>query len=142
MKRDSVYHSVLRVASLVVAVVLLFESGLLIESTATMSQNTHLYLANAVGMSASIQPTELNQFTAALTAKEKELAEREASLREREISVNISGGSQNTDKATYILSSILFILLVLIMLNYTLDYLRIREERQYFIPQAVKKLGG
>lgn len=125
------YHRILRVSSLVCAIALLFESGILLDSTAALSQNTHLYLANAVGISVGVAPTELNQYTAALTQKERELNEREAALKQREISVNLSDGgvgSANT-RATYILSGILFILLVLILLNYTLDYLRLKEQR-------------
>ena len=131
MKEHSQYHRVLRVSAVVCALALVFESGLLSESTALLSQNTHRYLASAIGMSASVQPTELNQLTAALTEKQQELAAREAALREREISVDLASGSgSGTDTATYILASVLFILLVLILLNYTLDYLRAREERE------------
>lgn len=107
---------------------LVFESGLLSQATASLSQQTHLYLANAIGMSASVQPTELNQYTAQLNAIEQDLAAREAALREREIMVELSGGPMGTATATYVLASILFILLVLILLNYTLDYLRARDE--------------
>jgi hypothetical protein len=121
---------------LVCAITLVFESGILSESTAVLSQNTHSYLANAVGMSAGVAPTELNQSTAQLTQKERELAAREASLEEREIAVNLSTApnSSSNDRATYILSGILFILLVLILLNYALDYLRRKETQQ---PQTV-----
>jgi hypothetical protein len=121
---------------LVCAITLVFESGILSESTAVLSQNTHSYLANAVGMSAGVAPTELNQYTAQLTQKERELAAREASLEEREIAVNLSTApnSSSNDRATYILSGILFILLVLILLNYALDYLRRKETQQ---PQTV-----
>jgi len=132
----SLYHSILRVSMLVCAITLVFESGILSESTAVLSQNTHSYLANAVGMSAGVAPTELNQYTAQLTQKERELAAREASLEEREIAVNLSTApnSSSNDRATYILSGILFILLVLILLNYALDYLRRKETQQ---PQTV-----
>lgn len=126
--KDSLYHSFLRIAAVVCAVVLVFESGLLSETTAELSQNTHAYLANAIGMSASVQPTELNKYTAELTAKERELAEREAALKEREIAVGLSTDGGSNDTATYILASVLFILLVLILLNYILDYMRAREE--------------
>jgi hypothetical protein len=126
LQQNSMYHSLLRVAALVCALVLVFESGLLHDSTRMMASQTHLYLANAIGMTASVQPTELNQITAELTRKENELAAREAALREREISVDIVAGG-GTDNTTYVLASILFILLVLIILNYTLDYLRLRE---------------
>lgn len=121
------YHRILRIASLVCAFVLVFESGLISESTARISKGTHAYLANAVGMSAAVQPTELNKYTAQLTAKERELEAREAALNAREIDIGLNGGGVTNDTATYILSSILFILLVLILLNYILDYLRLKE---------------
>ena len=127
---DSHYHRILRISALVCAIALVFESGLLVESSAKLAQNTHLYLANAVGMSAGVAPTELNQYTAQLTQKERELDEREAALAEREIEVSLSTQSAaGNDTATYLLASVLFILLVLILLNYTLDYLRLKEQR-------------
>lgn len=94
-----------------------------------MAHDTSVYLANAIGMSASVQPTELNTYTAALTQKERELDSREAALREREVAVNLSTDSNSSDTVTYILASILFVLLVLILLNYTLDYIRAKEAR-------------
>jgi hypothetical protein len=91
-------------------------------------------MANAIGMSASVQPTELNELTAGITQRQQELDAREAALSEREISVGLStSGSAGNDTAIYVLSSILFILLVLILLNYVLDYLRTKE-RQDFQP--------
>jgi hypothetical protein len=127
--QHSSYHRILRISSLVCAVALVFESGVLSESHARVSMGTHAYLASAIGMSVSVQPTELSQYTAELTTIERDLATREASLREREISIGLTSGSQNNDTATYVLASILFILLVLILLNYALDYLRVREEQ-------------
>lgn len=127
----TIYHKVLRVFSAVFALLLIFESGLINEATVKISQDTHMYVANAVGMSASVQPNELNQITAHLTQREKELDQREKELNEREISVNLSTGANiDSDKTTFVLSSILFILLVLILLNYALDYLRSREEME------------
>lgn len=120
------YHRVLRVAVVVCALILVFESGLLSQSTAIISDNTENYLASAIGMSASVQPTELNQLTADITSRQKELDEREAMLREREIAIGLVGGD-SSDNSTYILAGILFILLVLILLNYVLDYLHLRE---------------
>lgn len=125
--KDSMYHRVLRVAAVVAALVLLFESGLVHQSTAVLSSNTHRYLANAVGVGATIEPTELNTMTAELTAQKKALAEREAALREREIAVDL-GGSATDEQATYLLASILFVLLALIVLNYVLDFLRARQK--------------
>jgi len=130
--KNSLYHSILRVSLLVCAITLVFESGILSQSTAVLSQNTHSYLANAVGMSVGVAPTELNQYTAQLTQKERELDKREATLAEREIAVNLTSGQggRSNEQFTYILAGILFILLLLILLNYTLDYLRLKEARQ------------
>ena len=55
----TMYHKVLRVAMVVCAFVLLFESGIVSETTTQLSQNTHQYLANAVGVGASVKPNEL-----------------------------------------------------------------------------------
>lgn len=129
--KQSMYHRVLRVSALTCALVLLFESGLVHQSTAILSQNTHQYLANAVGVGASVEPTELNMVTAELTAAKMELA------REREINVGLKEGGEGSQKTIYILSGILFILLILIVLNYTLDYLRYREQKTLQTKQAV-----
>ncbi|MCA9363044.1 hypothetical protein KC851_01870 [Candidatus Kaiserbacteria bacterium] len=128
MRQHSVYHKILRVAALVCAFILVFQSGLINEYTENLTTDTQNYLANAVGMSASVQPTELNQYTAALTERERELDARELALSQREIAVNVAGQTgSTTDVTTYILASILFVLLILIVLNYALDYLRTRE---------------
>jgi hypothetical protein len=128
MKEHSGYHKFLRVSALVCALTLVFESGLISTSTVALSKNTHQYLANAIGMSASVEPTELNLYTAQLTQKERELEDREAALIEREILVGLSQSENpGNNTTTYILASILFILLILIILNYTLDYLRLKE---------------
>ncbi len=121
------YHRILRVSLVVCALMLVFDSGLISDSTARLSNGTQNYLANAVGMTASVAPTELNQFTAQLTEREQELSSREAALREREIAVGLNEGGQTNDYSTYLLASILFILLVLVILNYVLDYLRSKE---------------
>jgi hypothetical protein len=129
MLEQSNYHKVLRIALVVCAFVLVFQSGLVSQTTNELARGTELYLANAIGMSASVEPTELNQLTARLTQMEQEMTERESALREREIEVGLRAddGVPATDPTTYILASILFILLVLIVLNYVLDYLRARE---------------
>ena len=128
----TVYHKILRIALVVMACVLVFESGLMSDATAHLSDTTEQYLANVVGVSVGVAPTELNQITAALTEKEQQLAAREAAIaqREREIDVSISHGTNgaSVDTGTFILSSILFILLVLIVLNYVLDFIRATRE--------------
>lgn len=125
----SAYHITLRVSGLTVALILLFDSGILSPFTAEISQNTQLYLANAVGVGASVQPTEINTLTAQISARDRELDAREAALSEREISVGMNTASTGTspDYSTYILSVLLFIIIVLIVLNYALDFARERR---------------
>ena len=124
--KHSKYHKVLRVSAVVCTMMLLFESGLVHDSTRKLSIGTHEYLANAVGATASIDPTELNSLTAELTAQKLALQQRETSLREREIEIGLLPGESANQKTTYTLAGVLFLLLILIVLNYTLDYLRLR----------------
>ena len=128
MLQNSLYHSILRVSLVVVATVLVFESGLVSNATKQLANTTESYLASAIGMSASVEPTELNQITAELTAQRNLLNQREEALRQREIDIGLAeqGGP---DYTTYVLAALLFILLVLILLNYVLDYLRYRDSR-------------
>lgn len=125
--RDGWYHLSLRTAAAVLALTLLFVSGVVLPYTAELSRNSASYLATAVGVGATVAPNELNVITAQLTARERELAQREATLAQRELQTGV-GREQSfvgeTDVATYILSTILFILLVLILLNYALDFRR------------------
>lgn len=136
--QDSMYHRVLRVFAVVCALVLVFESGLISDSTSVVALNTRLYLANSVGASASVEPTELNTLTAELTSQKKQLEEREAALRQREIDIGLNGGAtQPSQTATYVLSSILFVMLVLIVLNYVLDFIRAKEAEKKLTTQTV-----
>ncbi len=129
MLQDTHYHKLLRVSTCVLALVLVFVSGLVTETTSQLSRGTVDYVATAVGMSAGVEPTELNQITAALTERQRDLDVREATLREREIAVRLNtSGEQATDYSTFILSGVLFVLLLLIVLNYLLDYIRSREQ--------------
>lgn len=125
---ESMYHSGLRIAVVVCTLLLVFDSGLVSNATAKLSDNTTSYLANAVGVSVGVAPNEFNQITAALTAREQDLNAREMAIAQREIEVQLQGGNATpTDTSTFILATILFILLVLIILNYTLDFVRQRE---------------
>ena len=135
--KHSKYHKVLRVSAVVCTMMLLFESGLVHDSTRQLSIGTHEYLANAVGATASVEPTELNSLTADLTAQRLALSQREASIREREIEVGLLPGESANQKTTYILAGLLFILLILIVLNYTLDYLRLREMKRLQVLKTV-----
>ncbi len=114
---DSMYHRVLRVSAVVCALVLLFESGFVTKSTAQLFLSTHQYLASAVGMSTLIEPTEHNTLTAEF------MKQRETPI--KEIEIGLEPGSSNN--STYILASILFVLLVLIILNYVINFVRTRE---------------
>jgi hypothetical protein len=131
MTANSTYHSILRIALAVVAVVLVFQSGLLSDTTARLATNTEQYLANAVGVSVGVAATDLNQMTAALTEQQRLLDARAEALAEREIQVELSASGRSQNTATFILATILFILLVLIVLNYALDYVRAREQVPY-----------
>ncbi len=128
----TLYHSFLRVSAVVCAITLLFDGGFIFEDTARLSQNTQHYLANAVSVSVGIAPTELNTLTAELTEQKRALDAREQAIVEREIELqkNPSIASQS-DASTFILSIVLFVLLALIILNYGLDYARVRKELVY-----------
>lgn len=128
----TLYHSFLRVSAVVCAIALLFDGGFIVEDTASLSQNTQHYLANAISVSAGIEPTELNTLTAQLTERQRELDAREQAIVEREIVLQknptVATGS---NFSTFLISVTLFILLALIILNYGLDYARVRKELMY-----------
>lgn len=127
------YHSLLRVSMVVMACVLVFQSGVYLPVTRSLSDQTSQYVANVVGIYAGVEPTELNMLTAELTAKENELQEREAQIVERELAIGITepNNSARRDMTTYILSGILFILLVLVVLNYALDFAREKRRAEF-----------
>ena len=121
------YHKTLRVSAVIGAFVLLFDSGIAFPITKQLAESTEQYVANVIGISATVAPSEFNEITAELTKREQELNAREAALNEREINVDFSDAEARADYSTYILSIILFILLVLIVLNYVLDWIRVQE---------------
>jgi hypothetical protein len=131
----SMYHVVLRTSALTLAFVLMFVSGLISPVTKELSQQTERYLASAVGMYAAVEPNGLNEVTAALTARDSELDAREAALAERELAIGLTDEAVSADYTTYILSVILFVLLVLIVTNYVLDFVRSR-------PRVVRQAYG
>ncbi len=121
----SVYHSVLRVSLVIVATTLIFDSGLLSPITEKLSDNAITYVASGVvGVLASVPPNELNTLSAELNEREREIAAREALLNEREIQTR-DFGIGDIDYSTYVLSTILFMLTVLILFNYYLDWRRV-----------------
>jgi len=121
---NSLYHSFLRVAGCVLALILIFDSGLISKTTSELSNATQLHMANVVGVTVGVAPNDLNQLTARITELETEL-----SAKERLIAVNLRDNSSanGVDKSTFFLSAVLFILLVLIVLNYALDFRRNRN---------------
>ena len=114
------YHSSLRVSLVVVALALVFDGGFLIPLSKELSDNTIDYLANSVGIYAQVSPNEINEITAELSARERALEEREIAARE-------FNTKEENDYSVYILSTILFILTVLIILNYAMDWIRVRS---------------
>ncbi len=124
---QTLYHSLLKIFAVVLAVVLVFDSGLLFPVTKQISTDTGQYLANSVGVTVGVAPTEVNQLTARITELEGQLEE----ANERQIAVNLNTeDGVSVDRSTFVLSAILFILLVLIVLNYALDFVRMRTLRQ------------
>ena len=125
----SIYHSSLRVSAAVCALLLLFTSGLFVPQSAMVSNDFVSYMsANVVGVGASVQPNEYNMITAALTARETELDRRENMVAQREIASQVDRSRPESQSVLpYINAAILFILLLLIVLNYALDYMRQRQ---------------
>ncbi len=120
----SVYHSVLRVALCVCACLVAFDSGLLNESTKALSTGAQNYIASAVGVRVGVAENDVNILTKRITELESELAQKERDIAVR---LNTDSNSPSFDTSTFVLSLILFILLVLIVLNYILDYVRLRQ---------------
>ncbi len=126
----SCYHKLLRVSAVIIAFVLVFDGGFILPITKQLSDGTIQYLANSSsGITASVQSNETNRISAELSNWERNLNERDVALVEREIQVRDFDTSESQDYSTYILSIILFVLLVLIVLNYVLDWLRTRKMR-------------
>ncbi len=118
---NTVYHKLLRVSALTLALVLLFVSGIFSPITKQLSGNAGTYVATAIGINAAVLPNEVNTLSA-------QLVQRQQELDQREIAVDLKESSQEkSDLATYIMSVLLFILLVLIVLNYVLDFMRARQ---------------
>jgi hypothetical protein len=122
----SLYHSVLRVSALSLTATLLFVSGSVVPETQVLTVETEQYLANAVSASASVAPNEYNVITAALTEQQAALDDREARLQERELALGLNTASSRTpwsgEVVTAINSVLLFIVVVLMVINYTLDF--------------------
>ena len=117
----------LRISLIVGALILVFDAGLFSPVTKELSDQTYSYLASVgAGMFASIPPNEINTLTAELSAQQRNLDAREAALEEREIAAR-SFATDTPDYSLYIISTILFIITVLLVLNYAMDWARVRQ---------------
>lgn len=124
---QSVYHKILRVSCVVLAVVLVFDSGMLASTTAKLADETGMYLASAVGVYVGVPENGVNNLTTRIAELEQEVGRKDAQIRDRELALGLSGGAGSSPTSTFVLAGILFIMLVLIVLNYALDYVRSRE---------------
>ncbi len=131
MLEFTIYHKLLRISAAVLAVAIVFQSGMVSTTTALMSLSTQSYLANSVGVSVGVTPTELNTLTAGLTAKELALDSRDRALTEREIAIGLNGQAGTQDKTTFIMGLTLFIVVLLLVLNYALDFIRAIQQVPY-----------
>lgn len=128
---QSTYHSLLRICAATLACTLVFVSGLVWPATEQLTLQTEQYVATVVGATAAVEPTPLNTVTAALTQQQTELDARAAALAERELALGLSSAETTTNRAEYttLLNSVLlFIVLLLMVINYVLDFRYRRRE--------------
>jgi hypothetical protein len=134
---DSRFRSALRIGMVLAALLLVFDGGFLSPITRQLSDTTYEYLAAAgASMSAGVPENEFNRLSADIRAEQLRLAEREEALVEREIAARTYATSDGPDYSTYIISLLLFIILVLLLLNYVLDWQRARMAYPYQHKQA------
>lgn len=132
------YHKFLRTALVVTAGVLVFDGGFVFPITKQLSDVSVQYVASVgAGMHASVPPNEYNSLSAQLAEQQRNLDAREAALSEREISTRSFDTSGDSDFSTYVLSIILFILTVLIVFNYVMDFAHLRHLR--YLEQAIPR---
>ncbi len=134
--QQSLYHIFLRTSALTLSLVLLFVSGILSPVTQQLSSDTGLYLASAIGIKAAVAPTEINILAAQLAERDKELTQREIAIDLKEAKTAIM-----PDLATFILSIAVFVLLVLMVLNYALDYRRSRRMTTNLLETPYEKMA-
>lgn len=125
--KGSRIQSFLRISLLVVAVMLVFDSGILSPVTTQIADTTYTYVA-AVGasMSARVEGNEYNTLSAQIAQEQQRLNDREQALNDREIAARTYDPQSHSEYSTYILSILLFIILVLLVLNYVMDWKRAR----------------
>jgi predicted PurR-regulated permease PerM len=125
--QDTLTRSLLRIGMVVGAAILVFDGGYVAPITQQLSEYTYEYVASVgASMSASVEPNEINTLSAELAEAQRQLMAREQALEEREIAARTFGSGADTDYSTYIISLLLFIIIVLLMLNYVMDWQRAR----------------
>lgn len=108
----SSYHSVLRISALLLALALVFESGILSPATQSITHTAGVQLASII--EATTDGATYNEEARILIQKDNTSA---------------SGVSPSPlSEVTFLLATSLFILLLLIVLNYILSYLRDHEK--------------
>lgn len=113
---SSMYHSALRVLVLVFAVALVFESGMLSSATQTITHSAGQQFAAAIQATVdSANYTDEAGIMPAMQTQESEVA--------------AVTSSEALSRGTFLLSIVVFILLLLIVLNYILDHLRTKERK-------------
>src|SRR3989344_5688906 len=82
--KNSLYHSFLKIAVCVFAFVLVFDGGLALPATESMSSLTQQHLASVVGVTLGVAPNDVNVLSTRITELETELE-----AKERLIAVNL-----------------------------------------------------
>lgn len=131
-QNDSIFSVTLQYALLVGAIVV---SGQLAASGVSLSALTsaaYQNLASIATLSASVPATRENTLALQFLQKEGDLTLREQELIERERSLGLKYDAmiaQNKRLTLYVLGSVTFLLLLLILLNFYLDIRRDEEDR-------------
>jgi hypothetical protein len=126
--RHSAYHRTLRSSAVVVAVLFAFASGAVVPDTRVLTISTERYLANVVGVGASVPQNEFNTLATELAQRSDELEQRE-----REIDARARTQVFANPITMYTLIAILVLQLILIVTNYALDYRRARVAQTVFV---------
>lgn len=102
---ESIYHKLLRVSSLLFAFLLIFSSGLVSPLTSQLTENSAKYAANLVNANSSLVDSQ-----------------NEPILTQESV---VGEGSNET--YTYLFAVILFVILLLMLLNYSLHFIGKKE---------------
>jgi len=113
---DGWYHSALRVLVVCFAAILVFESGVLSPATKTIAHLAGEQMASVIRVSTDVTPYSIQQVQTERT--------------------QTSTVPEPISKSTFLLSTLLFVLLLLLVLNYVLVHLRTKELQYYLSHNA------